>query len=161
MSAVHPDTLAALTSGIQSEVASYVFYIEAAKKVEDSELRESLKQLAGEEKDHFQILERQYDSLVRSEKWISTADVLMQNGLPEIDEEMTQQHRQLIDEVAGTETVGSILEIALRLEEEARDLFTQAAARSESDEGRQMFERLSKFEEGHVGLIRQMISRFG
>jgi rubrerythrin len=117
--------------------------------------------LAGEEKDHFHILERQYDSLVRSEKWISTADVLAQNGLPEIDEEMTQQHRGLIDEVADSETVGAVLEIALRLEKEARDLFSQAATRSESDEGKQMFERLAKFEEGHVGLIKQMIARFG
>lgn len=161
MSAVHSDTLAALTSGIQSEVASYVFYVEAVKKVDDSELRESLEKLAGEEKDHFHILERQYDSLVRSEKWISIADVLAQNGLPEIGEEMTQQHQKLIDEVAGAETVGAVLEIALRLEEEARDLFSQAAAQSDSDEGRQMFERLAKFEEGHVGLVKQMIARFG
>lgn len=161
MSAVHPDTLAALTSGIQSEVAAYVFYVEAAKKVDDSQLRESMEQLAGEEKDHFHILERQYDSLIRSEKWISIADVLAQKGLPEIGEEMTQLHRQLIDEVAATETVGAVLAIALRLEEESRDLFSQAAARSDSDEGRQMFERLAKFEEGHVGLIKQMIARFG
>ena len=161
MSAVHPDTLAALTSGIQSEVAAYVFYVEAVKKVDDPGLVESLKQLAGEEKNHFQVLERQYDSLVRSEKWISTADVLMQNGLPEIDEKMTSQHQGLIDEVAGTESVGAVLEMALRLEEEAYDLFTQAAARSDSDEGRQMFERLARFEEGHVGLVKQMIARFG
>lgn len=161
MSAVHPDTLAALTAGIQSEVAAYVFYVEAAKKVDDSGLQESLKKLAGEEKNHFHVLERQYDSLVRSEKWISTADVLAQEGLPDIDEQMTQQHQGLIDEVAGTESVGAVLALALRLEEEARDLFMQAAAQSDSDEGKQIFERLARFEEGHVGLVKQMIARFG
>jgi rubrerythrin len=161
MSAVHPDTLAALTAGIQSEVAAYVFYVEAAKKVDDADLKESLLHLATEEKSHFHVLERQYDSLVRSEKWISTADALSQKGLPEIDEEMTQHHRELIDEVDKTQTIGAVLEIALRLEEEARDLFVKAATQCDSDEGRQIFERLAKFEDGHVGLIKKMIAQFG
>ncbi len=161
MSAVHPDTLAALTSGIQSEVAAYVFYIEAAKKVDNPDLRESLEHLAHEEKNHFRVLERQYDSLVRSEKWISTADILMQNGLPEISEEMTEQHRGLIDEVARTDSLSEVLEMALKLEEEARDMFIGAAERADSDEGRQMFERLAGFEEGHVKKIREMIEQFG
>ena len=77
---------------------------------------------------------------------------------PDEDKIMSAVHP---DEVAGTETVGAVLEIALRLEEEARDLFSQAATQCESDEGRQMFERLAKFEEGHVGLIKQMTARFG
>ena len=71
MSPVHPDTLAVLTSGIQAEVASYVFYLEAVKKSPSDELKDMWRELAADEKQHFQILERQYDSLVRSEKWIS------------------------------------------------------------------------------------------
>ena len=34
MTPVHPDTLSALSTGIQAEVASYVFYLEAAKKAD-------------------------------------------------------------------------------------------------------------------------------
>jgi rubrerythrin len=156
MSAVHPDTLAALTSGIQSEVASYVFYKEATKKSEASQHREILEKLALEEKDHFHVLERQYDSLVRSEKWISTADILKQEGLPEITEEMSQEHRQLIDEVAEANSLETILDIAYRLEEEAHKLFTSAKDRVDSDEGRRMFEQLSRFEEGHMKMIADM-----
>ena len=87
MTPVHPDTLQALSTGIQAEVASYVFYIEAAKKATNENQKEILVKLAYEEKDHFHILERQYDSLIRTEKWISTTDILKAEGLPEISEE--------------------------------------------------------------------------
>ena len=156
MSPVHPDTLAALTSGIQSEVASYVFYLEAAKKAEAEEHKDILKKLALEEKEHFRVLERQYDSLVRSEKWISTADILKQEGLPEITEEMSAQHRDLVDEVSRADSMVKVLDIAYRLEEEAHTLFASAAKMVDSDEGKKMFEHLSRFEEGHMRTIAEM-----
>ena len=156
MSPVHPDTLAALTAGIQSEVAAYVFYTEAAKKTFASQHKDILEKLALEEKDHFHVLERQFDSLVRSEKWISTADILKQDGLPEIPEEMSQEHQGLIDEVSNAESLSQILDIAYRLEEEAHNLFANAVSKVDSDEGRKMFEQLSKFEEGHMKMIAEM-----
>jgi len=156
MTPVHPDTLAALTSGIQSEVASYVFYIEAAKKSEASEIKEVLQRLAGEEKQHFQILEQQYDSLMRSEKWISTADILKQEGLPEIGEEMSNVHRALLDEVAQANSLTAVLDIAYRLEVEARDLFRSAAGKAHSPEEKKMFEQLAKMEAGHMKIIEEM-----
>ena len=156
MSPVHPDTLAALTSGIQSEVASYVFYKEASKKSEAAKHKAVLEQLALEEKDHFHILERQYDSLVRSEKWISTADILKQKGLPEIDEEMSAQHQGLIDEVARAHSLKTILEIAYRLEKEAYELFSGVAQKTASDDARKIFTQLSKFEEGHMRKVAEM-----
>ena len=156
MSAVHPDTLTALSAGIQSEVASYVFYLEAAKKTEAVQHKEVLEKLALEEKDHFHVLERQYDSLLRSEKWISTADILKQEGLPEISEAMSQEHQALIDEVAKANSMAAILDIAYRLEEEAYKLFYGAKSKVDSEEGRKMFEQLSRFEEGHMRMIAQM-----
>lgn len=156
--AVHPDILEALTSGIQSEVASYVFYLEASRKAEKDDFRNTLHRLAGEEKRHFHILEKQYDSLVRSEKWISTADVLKEEGLPEIGEDMTSRHQELIDEVRGASNQRQILDIALRLEYEARDLFGRLANSADSKGARETFEFLSKFEQTHVEIIKGMIA---
>ncbi len=157
MAKVHPDILAALTAGIQSEVAAYVFYIEASKKIEEDRLREALHQLAGEEKRHFQILERQYDSLVRSEKWISTADILKQEGLPDISEDMTAEHKDLIASASKMKTDREILEMALRLEEDARDMFQDAADRSYSDEAIGTFRQLAGFEQSHAEYINSLI----
>lgn len=159
--AVHPDILEALTSGIQSEVASYVFYIEAAKRMERDEMKKTLEELALEEKKHFHVLERQYDSLIRSEKWISTADVLKEKGLPEIGEDMTARHRDLIDEVKRAPGIREILDIALRLEYEARNLFAKSRDIADSKEARETFDHLSRFEQTHVDRISGMIARLG
>jgi len=117
---VNPEIIEALTDGIQSEIATYMFYIEAIKIVDNDEMKSILENLAGEEKKHFQILERQHDSLVRSEKWISTADILKQEGLPEINKEMQDKHKDLITNVQNLKDNREILEMALKLEEEAR-----------------------------------------
>jgi rubrerythrin len=160
MSPADKETLAALTAGIQSEIASYVFYREASRKTDQDEVKEILEKLAIEEKQHFQILERQYDSLVRSEKWITTADALRQEGLPEIDEDMSQKHQNIIDEVAETNSLGEILDIALRLELEARDLFQGASNSCDSDAGRKMFTQLAGIEEGHAVKIKDLRTKY-
>ena len=151
--AVNPELLEALTTGIQSEVAAYVFYIEAIKLTEANGIKGTLENLAAEEKKHFQILERQYDSLVRSEKWISTADVLKQEGLPEIDARMAEKHVDLIENVRNLKSPHEILNMALKLEIEAQELFVKLAATSKSDEGKKVFTHLAGFEEGHAKLI--------
>ena len=160
MTPVNQDLLAALTTGIQAEVASYVFYREALKKQETEQISRILNDLALEEKRHFHVLERQYDSLVRSEKWISTADVLKEEGLPEISEEMSEHHRALMKEVADSKSLGEILNIALRLEIEARDIYRGALKWVSSEEGRKMFERLISFEEGHVRKVMEMQKKY-
>jgi rubrerythrin len=160
MTPVNQEILMALTAGIQNEVAAYVFYTEAAKNIHATEFKEVLEKLAGEEKDHFQILEAQHHSLIRSEKWISTADALKAEGLPSIDEEMSPVHRELVDEVHAAGSVMQILDIAYRLEEEAFELFDREAGRSSSDEGKKIFGDLAKFEQGHMTLINEMRKKY-
>ncbi len=160
MTPVNPDVLLALNAGIQSETAAYVFYIEASKKTQAKQFKDVLERLAMEEKMHFQILEGQHHSLIRSEKWISTADALKTEGLPEIGEEMNETHRALIKEVQAASTVKTILEIAYRLEEEAFELFDRQASQTSSAEGKKIFNDLAKFEEGHMRLIQEMMKKF-
>jgi len=160
MTPISPDTLSALSTGIQSEVASYVFYLEAAKKTNNEKHKQILEKLAYEEKDHFHILERQYDSLVRSEKWISTADILKSEGLPEITEDMSHQHKDLIEKVAATDSMEQILDIAYRLEEDAYTLFDGAVEKCDSEEGKKIFANLAKFEQGHMIVIDEMRKQY-
>lgn len=159
MSPVHPDILAALTAGIQAEVAAYVFYQEAHKHFDQPELKEIMERLANEERNHFHHLERQYDSLVRSEKWISTADVLKQDGLPEIDEDMAQRHKDMIDKIKAAKDQRAILQIALDFEIEARDLYTSASIQADSREAKDTFDALTKFEDAHVKIIGDLIAK--
>jgi rubrerythrin len=160
MSPVSKETLKALTTGINSEIAAYVFYLEASKKQVAAQIKSILEELALEEKRHFQILERQHSSLIRSEQWVSTADVFKSKDLPDISEDMSAVHRELIDEVRRTASIGAILDIAYQLEEEAFAMFDAQAAKAESDEGRKIFRELAKFEQGHMRKIDEMRQQY-
>jgi len=157
MADVNPKVLESLNYGIKSEIKTYVFYLEAAKTVDDAEMKETILRLAREEKEHYQILEKQHHSLITSEQWVTYNDILYKDGLPEINEDMADNHRELIDEVKNASGLDDILKIALRLEEEARDIFTDAAGRADIAEQKQIFEKLARFEQGHVNLIQGMM----
>ncbi len=156
MTPINADLLNALTAGISAEIASYVFYLEAAKRADSAEFKKTLEDLALEEKKHFRILERQHHSLITSEQWISLADILKGEGLPEINEQMNEMHAKLIDEVRIAETLLAVLDIAYGLEVKAYDLYLGQISRTKSREGKAMFEELAKFERGHMKLIDDM-----
>ncbi|MCP4581059.1 MAG: ferritin family protein [candidate division Zixibacteria bacterium] len=155
------EILKALTRGIESEIAAYVFYLEAMKKVDDTSFKSILEHLAGEEKGHFLVLERKYDSLVRSEMWNTTTDILRKDGLPEIDENMAANHRSLIEKVRNLESKKEILDMALDLEKEAESLFAKLAENAQTEDAKAAFRNLAEFEKAHVKLIEKEISNLG
>jgi rubrerythrin len=160
MTPVGPEILNALSAGIKAEVAAYVFYITALKKKEAAQFKNILERLAFEEKKHFHILERQHDSLMRSEKWVSTADVMKEEGLPEIGEDMLAVHRGLIGEIEQADTIKKILDIAYRLEEDAYNVYKREMERTDSPEGKDVFAQLSQFEQGHMKVVKDLMAQY-
>ncbi len=159
MAEPNPKVLEALNYGIKSEVKSYVFYMEAAKTVSNKEFQSTLLRLAAEEKEHYQVLERQHHNLITSEQWVTYNDILKEPGLPEIDESMAHIHQDLVDQVRNAADQREILDIALDLEKHARDIFLSALDDVTDPEQRKTFQYLAKFEEGHVRIIQGMIDR--
>ena len=160
MSPVSQAVLDGLNTGIQAELSAYVFYMKGFQSSKDTKLKELLAQLASEEKDHYKILERQYDNLVRSEMWVAYNDIMLQPGLPDMDEKMEDIHNEHIDEVTAETTPMRLLEIALILEKRARDLYADLATKVDDSKGKNMFEYLSKFENGHVIKITKLMEAY-
>jgi len=157
MAPVQRVVLDGLSKGIQQELAAYVFYKRGIKITKSERVRELLIKLAGEEKDHYRILEGQYDNLVRSEMWNTYTDVLRKPGLPDIDEKITDFQSVLIDEVSEPATPMRILEIGLTLEIAARDLYVELAENIDDLKGKETYIYLSKFEQGHINKIKRMM----
>ncbi len=157
MAAVNHKVLDALNWGISSEIKSYVFYMEAVRKTDNDEFKNTLMKLAADEKEHYQVLERQHHNLITSEQWVTYNDILGQKGLPEIDETMAGRHQELIDEVKNAPDMRAVLDIALILEKEANEVFAKAATDADDPEQKKSFEFLARFEMGHVKLIQGMI----
>ncbi len=157
MTPVNPKVLESLSWGISAEIKAYVFYKEAAKFTKNEEFKKTLLDLAAEEKNHYRVLERQHHSLVTSEKWVTYNDILLKNGLPDINEDMANKHQEVIDQVRNAESELKVLEIAYDLEKQANEVYTAAAERATDDEEKETFEFLAKFEKGHMTLIQKMI----
>ena len=160
MSPVEKAVLEGLSKGIQAELAAYVFYKKGMEVTRDDKLRQILTDLAGEEKNHYRILESQYDNLVRSEMWNTITDVLKKEGLPDIDEKMEAVHEDFIEEVTESTTPMRILEIALIFEERAFNLYTDLAKKVNDPKGKETYEFLAKFEYGHVLKIKKLMEEF-
>jgi len=157
MTPVDKAVLDSLSTGIQGELAAYVFYKKAMKIVRDLNLVSVLARLAIEEKSHYQILEGQYDSLVRSEMWNTLSDVLRREGLPDIEEKMETVHESFIDELTDGTPSLRVLEMALFLEERAFNLYTGFAQKTENTNGRRMYEQLARFESAHIIKVKNMM----
>jgi rubrerythrin len=157
MTPVNPKVLESLSWGVAAEIKAYVFYKEAAKIVKDEKSRKTLLKLAGEEKTHYRVLERQHHSLITSEQWVTYNDILLQDGLPDINEEMASKHKEVIDQVRKAKTEREVLDIAYDLEKRSFDVYAEAADRATDPEEKSTFEYLSKFEKGHMQVIRKMI----
>ncbi len=160
MSPVEKSVLDGLSKGILAELAAYVFYKKCLGLTKDQKITEILTKLAADEKDHYRILEGQYDNLVRSEMWVTYNDILRKSGLPDIDEKTEEVHDKLIDSVNANTTPLRMLEIALILEERARDLYADLAKKVTDPKGKETYEFLAKFESGHVAKVKTMMADF-
>ena len=150
-------SLEILSGGINAELAAYVFYKRAAEKIGANKFVKMFEKLAGEEKDHYWTLEAEYDSLVRSEKWVTYNDLMRKTGLPEIPEEMSEQHKKRIDKLETITEPVKILRLALELEQEAYNYYIFQADKIDDPAAKEMLDHLSKFELGHINLIKKWI----
>ncbi|MBU1319464.1 MAG: ferritin family protein [candidate division Zixibacteria bacterium] len=161
MSSVEKSVLDGLSRGIQAELSAYVFYKKALDNTRDKKVKEILSWLAGEEREHYRLLERQYDNLVRSELWVAYNDIMLKEGLPDIDERTDEIHDELIDEVDENMTAKRILEIGLILETRARDLYTELGKQVTDPKGKETYAYLVRFETGHIAKIETMMKDLG
>jgi len=151
-------SLDVLSKGINAELAAYVFYKRASEKVNGEEITQLLDKLAAEEKDHYWTLEAEYDSLVRSEKWVTYNDLLRKDGLPEVPEEMAENHKKRLAALESTSDETSILNLALELEIEARDLYQSQIDKTDDPAAKEMYEFLTKIEQGHIAIITKWLN---
>jgi len=153
------DTLESLAFAIQAEVSAYVFYKSAIEKISDPELKVTLQELAQDEVDHFRVLESQYDSLHRSERWITYSDALRADDLPEIDERISELQQSLLDELKALSTQKEILEMGLIKEQQAYEFYRSQLEKVTEPAGRSTLEQLMNFELGHVRKLENWIKR--
>lgn len=147
------EVLKFLNIGIESELMAYVFYKKVLGLVDDDELNEIVRKLAADEKHHFLQLEEEYDKHVRSEMWAPYKDIMRKDGLPDMDEHITDTHRELLEKAEKVTTKKELFELALILEKEAFEFFDGCYNRVNDDEAKKIFDYLRNFEKGHILIV--------
>ena len=155
---VAEEALKFLNLGIESELAAYVFYRRASKTIGDESVRKVLDGLAMDEKEHFLQLEEAYDKNVRSECWAPYKDIMTRDGLPDIDEQMQETHKELLGKIPHLKSKKDALEIALTLEKEAAELYRNASTKAKDPEIKKIFDHLVSFEKVHVKRIERALA---
>ncbi len=154
---VSEDALKFLNLGIESELAAYVFYRRASKMIGDESLRKVLDGLSMDEKEHFLQLEDAYDKNVRSEMWAPYKDIMRKQGLPDIDEYISETHEDLLTKIKQLKTKRDIFEMALSLEKEAFALYDESYNKVQEPEAKKIFDHLRNFEMGHVRTVERAL----
>ena len=146
-----------LNLGIQSEIKAYVFYKKILSMLDDKELIELVEKLAMDEKHHFLQLEDEYDKNVRSEMWAPYKDIMRKEGLPDIDEYISETHEEMLSQLSSIKTKRELLELALILEKEAYEFFNDCYEKVDEPEIQTIFDNLRNFEKGHVLTVENAI----
>ncbi|RME26362.1 MAG: NADPH-dependent glutamate synthase [Deltaproteobacteria bacterium] len=146
--AVTDPLVVAVREAIEIEIGGAAFYAEGAARAEDAELASLFSRLAAMEEEHLEVLSRRYHAAVPAREELRGAvsggtwrAVLGQPELPTDGE--------------------SLLRLALRLEERARDFFaSRARDLAEGSTAWKLYRELEAEESEHVAIIQTELRRW-
>ncbi len=124
-----------ISMAVGNEVEAYNFYKAAGEKVEDSNLKSIFKELAAEEKKHQDFLE----------------GLLTQAKAMKFDESTDYRIAETVDAPALSISMkpADAIGLAMKKEEEAMVMYAELAKASVDKGQKEMFEQLSRMEQGH------------
>ena len=140
-------TVEGLEKAMQAEMQGYHFYQMAAKSTKDTETGETFRYLAEEERDHFDFLKGQLESITKTGK--PSADIRLGQK-----KELTGQHPifsdQLLARIGGAHYEMTALAIAIQLEQSAVEFYKAEGEAAEDSEIKAFYRELMLWEQGHL-----------
>lgn len=140
--------LEALKLAAHKEQDARKFYLESAERVKDACGREMFLTLADEEQHHRTMVQRVYESLVGGGGWIEFAEAA---AVAEF--EPLKKRENLKREVGEATGEADALLLAIQLENDSYDLYTQQAEQVSDPAGKQMYRYLAQAERRHFDIL--------
>lgn len=144
----------AITIGIDIEENGEKFYREKASQANIPQVRHHLQQLAQDEAKHTEMLQKLKKSLIEKGEWIGV------KPLPDTKArlaELAAFSKGKGPQVADTSSAIEVLNEALKLEERVSNFYKQLADDLKNDKGKDFFNALAQWEQGHYNLIKKLI----
>jgi rubrerythrin len=146
--------LAVLEEAMRNEVDGRQFYLEAADKSVSSQSKATFTTLAAEEEQHLRILQKEFDALKGTGKWVAATKVIGH-------QERRAEPLFPPDEKAAERTAQAIksdleaLEFALGIEERAFELYSKASQETDDPHAQAIYKYLTNQENGHYKLLQR------
>lgn len=144
----------AIEMGIHIEENGRKFYLEKAASVNIPQVRHHLERLAKDEIEHTRILNELKQSLIGKGEWIGVKE------LPDSKKRIAELgafSKEKGPKVENTSSAIEILNEALGLEERVSRFYRGLASEIKNDKGKEFFEKLAEWEQGHYQLIEKLI----
>lgn len=138
----------ALKLAAHKEQDARKFYLESAERVQDACGREMFVSLADEELKHLKMVQRQYESLAGGEGWIEFAETAATAEFKPL-----KRRKSLKKPVEASTSEADALLLAIQMENDSRDLYTQQAKKVTSPAGKQMYRYLAQAEQRHFDIL--------
>lgn len=137
-----------LKNAIIMEIAGLQFFLTAAEKTTSKKAREMFRQLAEDEVEHKNILEKMMKKIASGEGKIET---------PEAESHVQLDHpvigQELRESLKSTWFDSSALNIGVMLEQRAVNFYTEERDKTDDSELRELFDWLIKWEQGHLNAL--------
>jgi rubrerythrin len=138
----------ALKLAAHKEQDARKFYLESAERVQDACGHEMFVSLADEESNHLKMVQRQYESLAGGEGWVEFAEAAATAKFKPL------KARKSLKKPAETFTSeADALLLAIQMENDSYDLYTQQAKTVASPAGKQMYYYLAQAEQRHFDIL--------
>ncbi len=148
----------ALRIAMATEQRGINFYQAAAEMVEDQQTREAFLEMLEEEKSHLRSLKREWDGLIQRDDRVLQAPTFLHfdyDALDEIFPSRKQIERKLGEDLNAAEA----MKLAMAMELEARNYFSEYAQRFNDTKGREIFIKFAEEEQEHYDIIKREYER--
>jgi len=139
---------------LQTELNGIQFYKMAAEKTEDEKGKKVFKILSNDEIKHFDILQKNYSSLIESDNWAASISLgessVFEGESPIFSEELKFRIKEKHFEV-------SALSIGALLESNSIDFYRKMKESVDDPKAKKLFSELQEWEEGHLEAITKQL----
>ncbi len=146
--------LAVLEEAMRNEVDGRQFYLQAAEKSVSPQSKATFTTLAADEAEHLRILQKEYEALKGSGKWVAASKVI--GPQERRAEPLFPRGKKAAERTAqAIKSDLEALEFAMGIEERAFKLYSKASQETDDPHARALYKYLTLQENGHYKLIQR------
>lgn len=145
--------MSALKFALENEQKEYEFYMDNARRTKNLAGKNMFKQIAGEEKEHYEVLKKLHDKWEKQQQWPASVPLKVKKSLAE--NILKAMAGKKSSRIRGNEDDLKAIRTAIDFEARGVDLYTKLEKGSTDPKEKAFFNLLADIERTHFLSLRQ------